>query len=542
MSNYKAINYGWLNDYSGKTFAPITVSSAILVNLKNGTDVTTMPLDKFLSVQFAATKNYISTSIQEIEKKLNELRQHVYYNEEDSWSGGATQGWLSNPANTDADTSTKTDEEACAKTIQSQILDLRDRAYLVDDGKYYSWYDKNTGGAALSQTENAVTEQEYCGSVTLQRQIFSNQNRAYCNNQLLYKIVPANYFANFDDGWHMFNTETGKTEIPVFSAQSLTWDISVNLDKAALTVANENNETAVLTDGDAVVLTAKSPSEILGYVCGTIQTTAKNGKGATESSLELSKPFENNTNRPKFYGIIGSESHKWTDENAYTTYNLNRIKIDSHGLIEGIDENEGLTFTGASTVYGTTPHVLTSDDTGCYPICCFISNPTNKTATRTAYTSMSNEETAIYILGGSEPVLMGAAWNDYAEYRKQSMDIEPGYCATPARNGKLQKTTERMQYCDGIVSDTFGFTIGKSAEARTPLAVSGRVLAYCDEDINTYNIGDPVCAGAKGGVSKMTRDEVREYPDRIVGTVSEIPEYETWNSIKVNGRIWIKVK
>lgn len=50
--------------------------------------------------------------------------------------------------------------------------------------------------------------------------------------------------------------------------------------------------------------------------------------------------------------------------------------------------------------------------------------------------------------------------------------------------------------------------------------------------------------GPNGTISKMTREEVREYPDRIVGTVSEIPEYETWGTgnVKVNERIWIKVR
>ena len=41
---------------------------------------------------------------------------------------------------------------------------------------------------------------------------------------------------------------------------------------------------------------------------------------------------------------------------------------------------------------------------------------------------------------------------------------------------------------------------------------------------------------------KMTREEIKEYPDRIVGIVSEIPDYEEWNGVKVNNRIWIKVK
>jgi hypothetical protein len=43
---------------------------------------------------------------------------------------------------------------------------------------------------------------------------------------------------------------------------------------------------------------------------------------------------------------------------------------------------------------------------------------------------------------------------------------------------------------------------------------------------------------------KMTREEIREYPDRILGHVSEIPNYETWGTgnIAVNNRIWIKVR
>ena len=72
--------------------------------------------------------------------------------------------------------------------------------------------------------------------------------------------------------------------------------------------------------------------------------------------------------------------------------------------------------------------------------------------------------------------------------------------------------------------------------------MAGRVLAYYEGDINDYHSGDTVCAGPEGKVCKMTREEIKEYPDRIVGIVSEIPDYEEWNGVKVNNRIWIKVK
>ena len=135
----------------------------------------------------------------------------------------------------------------------------------------------------------------------------------------------------------------------------------------------------------------------------------------------------------------------------------------------------------------------------------------------------------------------GAVWNDYAEYRKQVEFIEPGYCVASNNKGEVYKTIERLQVCDGIVSDTFGFAIGKTKQSKTPLAVSGRVLAYCEDDI--YEAGDIVAAGPNGKVVKMTREEIKEYPDRIIGHVSEIPNYDTWGTgnVNVNGRIWIKI-
>lgn len=138
----------------------------------------------------------------------------------------------------------------------------------------------------------------------------------------------------------------------------------------------------------------------------------------------------------------------------------------------------------------------------------------------------------------------GAVWNDYAEYRDQKEDIKPGYCVASSDNGQISKTTEKFQACDGIVSDTFGFAIGETDKCKTPLAVAGRVLAYCEGDRYSYHAGDTVCAGPDGKVVKMTREEIREWPDRVVGIVSEIPEYETWGTgnVAVDGRIWIKVR
>jgi hypothetical protein len=94
-----------------------------------------------------------------------------------------------------------------------------------------------------------------------------------------------------------------------------------------------------------------------------------------------------------------------------------------------------------------------------------------------------------------------------------------------------------------IVSDTFGFAIGQTKTCKTPLAVSGRVLAYPLEDRNSYKPGDAVCSGPNGTVSKMTQEEKINHPECIIGYVSCVPTYETWGEkdTKVDGRIWIKV-
>lgn len=81
-------------------------------------------------------------------------------------------------------------------------------------------------------------------------------------------------------------------------------------------------------------------------------------------------------------------------------------------------------------------------------------------------------------------------------------------------------------------------------DTQTPIAVSGRVLVYPYQDRNNYHAGMAVCSAPNGTVDIMTREEIKEYPDCIIGIVSEIPDYKKWGSdqVEVNGRIWIKVK
>ena len=139
----------------------------------------------------------------------------------------------------------------------------------------------------------------------------------------------------------------------------------------------------------------------------------------------------------------------------------------------------------------------------------------------------------------------GAVWNDYAECRESNEFINAGYVVKENGDDTLSLADGRLIYGCSIVSDTFGFMIGETAKAHTPIAVSGRVLAYPYENREVFrsNIGCFVCSGPNGTVSLMDKEEVWNHPEAIIGQVSAVPDYEYWgNNVKVNGRVWIKVR
>lgn len=151
-----------------------------------------------------------------------------------------------------------------------------------------------------------------------------------------------------------------------------------------------------------------------------------------------------------------------------------------------------------------------------------------------AYDGASQNISGIYFTGTG--VLMGAAWNDYAEKRKCDTK-EPGTCVVEVGDGTLKISDDYLLPGANIISDTYGMCIG---EVGNPIAVSGRVLAYV-EDKKCLKPGDALKTAPKGKLAKMTRREIRKYPDRIVGFVSEFPTYEQWNGVEVKDRIWVKV-
>lgn len=89
-----------------------------------------------------------------------------------------------------------------------------------------------------------------------------------------------------------------------------------------------------------------------------------------------------------------------------------------------------------------------------------------------------------------------------------------GRCVYEMGNDTMALTTKRLQKGCRIISDTFGFNIGETENAHTPVAVSGRVLAYFLEgrEVAKEHIGDFVCSGPNGTISLMTTEEYLKCP------------------------------
>lgn len=212
---------------------------------------------------------------------------------------------------------------------------------------------------------------------------------------------------------------------------------------------------------------------------------------------------------------------------ATNTNNITNLEQEINTLQEQIDNFSSNVNTINNKINTIIPETIALVDAGA-----------NRTWTVIKTQSTSNHEIASI----RADKVYGAVYNDYAEYRN-TVTANPGRVVIENGDGSLSLSTKRLQLGANIISDTYGFAIGKTDNAQTPIAVCGRVLAYPYEERKLFTPGAAVCSGPNGTVSLMTREEIREWPDAIIGYVSEIPTYEYWgtDNIKVNGRLWIKL-
>lgn len=491
------MNFGWLNDYTGSKFAPVTLANLVLLNTSSGSTETLYDYIQSEHSSFRATLQSQSKTLGQHDEMFTRLLSIV-------------------------------PKDAGGKEIKPAAVQRAGRLVAVDDGGDVDWINRANKEIGISKGSkqlpvyfaDGIPAECYTAKVVTMDYKYPNIDNAtnsYDQSKMLKKTVYT--FGKIGDGssgenQYLNANIKGVAQYAIESHTAVECEFADTAEKAK--VAYTANQMAY-----DINIGYNSNDKQEGNVVGVIDTnggTTKNGKLNAVLSL-----YDIDTIAA---GTFGGDVQQDT-----TTFNIPKITVNKKGLVTKV---ENLPITPKVAV---TPYQSATGNTAA--LVGWMGNSNSPT-----FIGASTDTTnGIYMdWSVSPPVLMGAAWNDYAEYRAQIDDIEPGYCVKSNDDGRVERTNEHMSICDGIVSDTFGFSIGKSDKYRTPLAVSGRVLAYCEGNREDYHAGDVVCASENGKVIKMTREEIKEYPDRIVGTVSEIPQYEKWNEKLINNRIWIKVK
>ena len=322
--------------------------------------------------------------------------------------------------------------------------------------------------------------------------------------------------------------------------------------RALITEVDNNNSKVVLKD-----LINNAEDEVLGILnivrlsqeqynsleaAGTLDpkaiymTEADNGGNIDELKTYIDNADATTLNSAKTYSDNANtttlNSAKAYSDNADTT-TLNSAKTYS--------DNANATTLNSAKTYSNNNFLKLSG--GTVTGVTTFSNTTASTSTTTGAVKISG---GLGVAGNIYAnKVYGAVWNDYAECRESNEFIDAGYVVKENGDDTLSLADGRLIYGCSIVSDTFGFMIGETDKAHTPIAVSGRVLAYPYEnrEVFRYNIGCFVCSGPNGTVSLMNKEEVWNHPEAIIGQVSAVPDYEYWgNNVKVNGRVWIKVR
>ena len=137
-----------------------------------------------------------------------------------------------------------------------------------------------------------------------------------------------------------------------------------------------------------------------------------------------------------------------------------------------------------------------------------------------------------------------AIWNDLADFQEIVDEVIPGKCYYDTFAGAKVCTERCQKSVIGILTDTYGMALGSQGDdTHAPFAVAGWVLAYVADECEP---GDVLTNNENGDLVRMTEEEKRAYPERIVAIYKRPEHEEYWgsleNKILVKGRHWVKVK
>jgi len=172
-----------------------------------------------------------------------------------------------------------------------------------------------------------------------------------------------------------------------------------------------------------------------------------------------------------------------------------KVAIDSSGNLKGCKTNTIGTTTAGEHWYKLYIGGATSDSraiNSTNPLIEFANSGRDQYAqiVYTDYNNQGGSDSFTFVSNQNDlrvyaPKVHGAVWNDYAECR-QTEKVKPGYCVMETSTGIMEKCNKRMTPGCRIISDTYGMLIGETNTAKSPIAVSGRVLVYTKQDRNLY--------------------------------------------------------
>lgn len=276
----------------------------------------------------------------------------------------------------------------------------------------------------------------------------------------------------------------------------------ITLKRSTITVENlASDSTQVLNFGEPLVIDSNEDYLVIGASGNTDIPNSIFFRGMTKEQAACQVTYVGDSSDPD-YRVI-------TDLNIQENGKGNYLKV--------------------KMVNTDNINAITGSATDKYYILC--QDPDTGMLKKFTLKDSSDNDVGIYIDGRG--VMHGAAWNDYAENRhfEGATDIDElnGRVVCEDGKGNLVLSEERLQPCSYVVSDNYGMTIG---EGNVHVAVAGKCLVCIDEDVE---LGDCVTAGENGKAARMSRPEIINYPDRILGIVIEVPE-------DVDGKVWIRVK
>lgn len=311
----------------------------------------------------------------------------------------------------------------------------------------------------------------------------------------------------------------------------------IKLKRTEKALSNNDLKISKLDFGEP--LTVKSGYLIIGTTDNSNVSECKGVKLQNQSILDSSVFFTGTTGSTGVAQLTNDAGTVLMPKTiaANVTYGNSNVNAALNNISSYINGNTSV--PKATDATNTEYLKTTSASSKCYILgVTATTTNTNKQVYHAAPIPGAENEGGIYF--DQTGVLFGSAWNDFAEFRKCE-NVIPGTCVVEIGNGKLRKSDSYLLPAAGIISDTFGMIIGEQNKDSLPFAVAGRVLAFVEEK-DKLKIGDALKTAPNGRLAKMKRREIRKYPDRIVGYVSEFPNYEKWNTVPVNGRIWIKIK